>query len=329
MRYIFSKATFVILFFYSGFSFAGINPSIELEKWEASAKYVNFHEHRISYHDFNKSSKEVILMIHGFPTSSFDWHELKGFLGSNYRLLSIDMLGFGFSDKPRHHEYSIDEQVDLHLALLKKLDVNNVHIIAHDYGSLVAEEMLARLNAGDSEIPKIQSLVILNGPVLPAQVKLTFFQKVFKNILTGPMGGIASQFSTRFVFEKGFTTVFGENTKPSKQELKDVWITIKQKKGQKIFHKLVHFYNESIERGDRWVNAVKETKVPMLSINGSSDPAVGEDVADYKPLVPNSKTVTLENIGHYPQLEDSESVAKVYMDFITSLQRDHSVLGLQ
>lgn len=325
----FSKAIFFILLFYTSFSYARLDPSPELEQWQASAQYIMFDKYEIFYHDFNKSSESVILMIHGFPTSSWDWHELKKSLGSDYRLISLDMLGFGFSDKPRGHKYSIDEQVELHLALLNKLGVKQINIIAHDYGGLVAQELLARFNAGDINVPEIQSVAFLNGPIMPAEVKLTFMQKIFKNILTGPFGGIASQFSTRVVFETTFKPLFGESTKPSSQELKDVWFVIKQRKGQKIFHKLVHFYNESIERGDRWTNAVQETQVPMLAINGSEDPAVGEDAIEYQPILPDSNIVTLENIGHYPQQEDSESVARVYLDFLSTLQGSQSVTSLQ
>lgn len=88
---------------------------------------------------------EPLLLIHGFPTASWDWHYLWQPLAQRYRVIACDMLGFGDSAKPVNHDYSLLEQADLQQALLAHLNVDQpVHILAHDYGDSVAQELLAR-----------------------------------------------------------------------------------------------------------------------------------------------------------------------------------------
>ncbi len=84
------------------------------------------------------------MCVHGFPTSSWDWHRVWPELVARFRVVAMDMLGFGFSDKPPRHDYSIAEQADLHLALLGELGIERFGVLAHDYGDTVVQELLAR-----------------------------------------------------------------------------------------------------------------------------------------------------------------------------------------
>ena len=95
--------------------------------------------------DFHQNpDKETILFIHGFPSAAWDWHYQWKHLAGQYRLLSLDLLGFGLSDKPNNHQYSLLEQADIVQALLSHQGVKQCHILAHDYGDSVAQELLSR-----------------------------------------------------------------------------------------------------------------------------------------------------------------------------------------
>lgn len=310
--------SFIMILLISVSGCAQIAPSPELLQWKATGKYFNFKGHKIFYHDTKGSSENTIVMIHGFPTSSWDWRHLWGSMKSDYRIVSLDMLGFGFSDKPRDKVYSIDEQVDLQLALFAELGLKNAHLLVHDYGTYVAEEMLARFNnkeASGFTFP-IQSLVILNGPVIPEQLQLRLIQKVFNS----PVGWIASQFTNPYLFKKNFSPVFGKESQPTAQQLADDWFVISQQQGQKISHKLIHYYNESIQRRERWLTGIRETTVPVLSISGLADPVAGKSMVDkYVELVPNAKVIGLNDIGHYPHVEDANSVTTHYKMFLGTL----------
>jgi pimeloyl-ACP methyl ester carboxylesterase len=71
-------------------------------------------------------------LLHGFPTSSFDWHRVWDALRARRRLLAFDFLGFGDSDKPSDHDYSIHEQADLTELLWEQHGIAETAIVAHD-----------------------------------------------------------------------------------------------------------------------------------------------------------------------------------------------------
>ena len=69
----------------------------ELQSWNNKGRYSELCGHSIFYIDEGEPDKPAILLIHGFPTSSWDWQAIWNSLSKGYRLISLDMLGFGFS----------------------------------------------------------------------------------------------------------------------------------------------------------------------------------------------------------------------------------------
>ena len=75
-----------------------------LDSWKNKGEYFDYNTHQIF--NIDEGMGEVILLIHGFPTASWDWWRMWERLTANYRILTLDMIGFGFSSKPRKHPYS-------------------------------------------------------------------------------------------------------------------------------------------------------------------------------------------------------------------------------
>ena len=126
-------------------------PGIALADWQAQGHDFLWHGQLIRY--WTAGEGEPLLLIHGFPTASWDWHRLWQPLAQRYRVIACDMLGFGYSAKPRGHAYSLLEQADVQQALLAQLAVDQpVHVLAHDYGDSVAQELLARHQQGTARL---------------------------------------------------------------------------------------------------------------------------------------------------------------------------------
>src|SRR5690554_6242724 len=117
-----------------------------LAAWREAGLTYSHREQAIFYRDSNpRGGDPVLLLIHGFPTASWDWHRVWPALTARFgRVLAADMIGFGFSAKPRRYPYSIFDQADLQEGLLRAAGVARAHILAHDYGDTVAQELLAR-----------------------------------------------------------------------------------------------------------------------------------------------------------------------------------------
>lgn len=283
-------------------------PGISLSDWRAQGRDMQFRDQRIRY--WTAGEGEPLLLIHGFPTASWDWHYLWEPLARRFQVIACDMLGFGYSDKPRGHDYRLLEQADLHQALLDHLGIEGpVHLLAHDYGDSVAQELLARHHEGRIELA---SCVFLNGGLFPETHRPVLVQK----LLLSPLGVVVGRLFSRRKLAASFAQVFGPDTQPSDMELDDFWRLIAEQNGPGVMHRLIHYIPERRQQRDRWVAAMQRGGVPLRVIDGAVDPISGAHmVARYRELIPDADTVLLEGIGHYPQTEAPEQVLEHYLVF--------------
>jgi pimeloyl-ACP methyl ester carboxylesterase len=250
-----------------------------------------------------------LLLVHGLPTASWDFHRVWPELTARCAsLLAPDMLGFGWSDKPARHRYSIFEQADLHEELLRLHGITHFRILAHDYGVTVAQELLARhaerLARGDHSL-LLESVCLLNGGLFPETHRPLLIQR----LMLSPIAPVLSRLVDYRSFKRSFRKVFGPNTQPTEAELREFWQLCENGGGSRVFHRLFHYIPERKCHRERWVGALQQSKVPLLLVNGPLDPVSGAHmVARYRELVPNPDTVSLPGIGHYPHVEDPAGV---------------------
>jgi pimeloyl-ACP methyl ester carboxylesterase len=289
---------------------------LSVEQWRERGHFSKLLGYEIFCVDSGELDKPAILLIHGFPTSSWDWVPIWAKLNQTHRLVAMDLLGFGYSDKPDPHRYSIMEQADLCEALVGDRKLDAFHVLGHDYGDTVAQELLARQNEG-AGAGRWSSVCFLNGGLFPETHKARLIQK----LLLSSLGPLITKASTKRTFDRSFSAVFGPATKPSREELDSFWSLINYKDGKHGFHNLITYMTERKTHRERWVRALQESIVPIGLINGSVDPVSGAHmVARYREVVSrNHFIVELANIGHYPQVEAPDQVVEAYSRFLRQL----------
>jgi pimeloyl-ACP methyl ester carboxylesterase len=277
--------------------------------WQALGVAFPYHDHEIFLR--MEGNGPDLLLIHGFPTSSWDWYRVWPNLIDKFRVIAPDMIGFGFSDKPRDYHYSILDQADLHEAILQRLQIKEVQILCHDYGVTVTQELLARQNEGKLSF-EIDSVIFLNGGLFPETHRPRLIQK----LLNSAIGPYLSPLLGRKGFARTFNNILGPNTQANEKELDEFWNLLCHKGGNRILHKLITYMPERVKHRERWVGALQEAQIPMRVINGPEDPVSGRHMTErYKELVPNPDVVWLEGIGHYPQVENPEGVINAALAF--------------
>ena len=115
-------------------------------EWLKKGEFRTIFNHKIFTIDAGEKDKPILVILHGYPTSSYDYYKVLNQLTKKYRVIVHDHLGYGFSDKPLDYSYSLIEQADVALALWKQLGISKFTLLAHDYGTSVATEIIARLN---------------------------------------------------------------------------------------------------------------------------------------------------------------------------------------
>ena len=292
---------------------------ITFKRWYERGRHFQYRGQQIFYQTGGAAGEgPVLLLIHGFPTASWDWHHQWPRLCERFaRVIAPDMIGFGYSAKPRDYAYSMLDQADLHEALLRELGVARYHILAHDYGDTVAQELLARHNEGRAA-QELLSVCFLNGGLFPE----THHPRLIQKLLASPLGPLVSRMMNERSFRKSFCAIFGKDTQPSFDEYSEFWGLINYNEGSRIFHKLIGYMAERRLRRDRWVGALLNARVPLRVIDGLVDPVSGAHmVARYRELVSNADVVELAGIGHYPQVEAPEAVLKAFLEFHDRLAR--------
>ena len=282
---------------------------MNLDSWIAAARYLDFEGKRIAY--WCEGEGRPLLLVHGYPTSSWDWHRVWGALAEHRRLIACDMLGFGLSDKPGSG-YSIHRQADLQEALLTESGITEFDAIVHDYGVSVGQELLARRKEG-SGASGLGRMAILNGGLFPEQHRPLPIQRLG----TSPLGFIVGRLMNRERFGKNFLPVFGPDTRPTEAELDEFWRLISHNDGHRISHKLLHYIAERRTHRERWVGALQQSAMPLKLINGGADPVSGRHLYDYFcGMVPGAEAVCLDDIGHYPQTEAPGRVLEEVQSFL-------------
>lgn len=155
-----------------------------LDEWRVGGEYFEHGELDVFYRRSGRGGGPV-LCLHGFPAASFDYHKIWQRLSESFDLLAFDMVGYGFSSKPREWGYTTFDQVDVLQELISHLGIQRVHILAHDYGNTITQELLARDKEGRLKF-EIASICFMNGALFPETHRPIFAQK----LLISPLGSL-------------------------------------------------------------------------------------------------------------------------------------------
>ncbi len=276
-----------------------------LTQYRDTAQYRTIKGLKIAYWRDEPSEKAKdkphLLLLHGFPSASYDWHLLWPSLAQHFRCHAFDFLGFGLSQKPYGHRYTLVEQADIAQEYLRLEGITQCWLLAHDYGVSVAQELLCRHDQYDFNI---QQCAFLNGGLFADQHRPLLMQRLLKSIL-GPM--IVPLLSKRSLHQS-FTKIFGPHTPPSAQLIDVLWELLKVNGGTKVIPALLQYLDERAVYATKWREAMLLQQQKLAFINGVHDPISGTHMLEaFAVCCPEADTKSL-NVGHYPQLEDANAV---------------------
>ena len=282
-----------------------------LDEWRSGGAIF---EHEGSSVFFRRVGREAepVLCLHGFPTASFDYHKIWPSLAERFDLLAYDMIGYGFSSKPVERGYTTFDQVDVLMTLLDHLGIDRIHILAHDYGNTITQELLAREAEGRLGF-EIRSICFMNGALFPETHRPILAQK----LLISPLGTVFGRLIPDAVFKKNLAKIFGPATKPTDGELDDHAVLFTHNNGKRVAHRLIRYMTERTKYRERWLDALTAMRQPFRFINGLADPVSGEHlVRRFRQLIPaQTDIVELSAIGHFPHLECPDVVLNAYLEF--------------
>lgn len=282
----------------------------ELNRWRDAGHHFDYLGFDVFYR--HEGAGPALLLIHGYPFNSWDWEPLWDRLTERFTVIAPDMLGMGFSAKPVAYGYSVHDHADMHEALLAHLGVDSVHILAHDLGDSVGQELLARheLSQHAYGVPGIESVTWLNGGMFTEAYTPRRMQKLMSGTALGDvLSPLQGSRIARRLLEPTINEMFGPHTKPSRRMLDLFHQILEYNDGKRVLHKVGRFLGDRNRHRNRWVRAMRGTAVPMRLIDGALDPNSGAHMARrYAEVIADADIVMLDDIGHWPQIEAPDAV---------------------
>lgn len=284
----------------------------ELHTWMASGRTANVDGTNVWYRVGGRGP--WLVCFHGFPTSSWDWHKLLPLLTPHYRVLIFDFPGYGLSDKPADRNYSLLRQMDATEALLDLLGINEFDLLAHDMGASVACELLYRLQESQTSL-HLRSLTLLNAGLYMDMHQPLLTQRLLRTPLVGEL---FARLSSYRVFRYQFPRVYAQPETFDEDHYRQQWSLIMNNNGRQTLAKIAGYMKERKRRGDRWLRPLHHASLPLKLIWGRLDPIAVFAIAEQlQANNPRASLVTLDDVGHYPQLEAADQVAECILQSIT------------
>jgi len=281
-----------------------------LNNWKSSGEFISFgpFQHKVFVKQIgstNVSANKTLLLLHGFPESSYSYHSVVDGLRELFdRIILFDMIGYGFSDKPvENYSYSLMEQADTALKVWEYFGVKGGHMLSHDMGDSVATEILARyeqilMPAWFSD--GLQSLTFTNGSMGLELAKLRVTQK----LLLSNYGYLMKNLVSFKLFDQQVRSAHGNDKLPA-DEIQSLWELNSLQDGQQKTYLTIKYLNDRKKfEKTRWLPALGQTKLPVHICWGDDDAVAKVEMAYYlkEHVCKSAKLTIMKGLGHFCQL---------------------------
>ena len=260
---------------------------------------------RVHYQEAGDVSSPAMLLIHGFASSTLVWSKV--FLklaAAGFRVIALDMLGYGYSAKPRTGEYTIDSQAKLLTRLLDALGIQRAIVVGSSYGGAVAAT--CALDYPD----RVEQLILVgtvnNNRPLAFMLMRLFGSPVFGDVVSPLLIG------SRRLLRQRMKRVYDRHSWVLDERRVDArHLPLRAASTHRAIIRTVRGWDA--ERISRDAHLISQ---PTLLMWGETDREI--PVADGERLhaeIPGSRLIVFSNCGHLPHEEYPEAFVEVVADF--------------
>jgi pimeloyl-ACP methyl ester carboxylesterase len=278
-----------------------------VQRWAEQGKRIDAGGYRVFVidHPAEREDQVPLLVLHGFPSCSFDWRQVLAVLGQRRRVVLVDFLGFGLSDKP-DLRYGIRLQANLAQQVVLGLGLREVALLTHDMGDTVGGELLARSAEGTLGFEVVRR-VVTNGSIYLAMAQLTTGQQILLGMPDERLAAEQPAEAWKPDFTSGLAGTFAPARQPSAEELDAQWELMVTDDGYRLLPRLIRYIEDRRVDEARFTGAIETHPSPLGIVWGELDPVAVHPMAlRLRASRPDAPLTTLDGVGHYPMIEDPE-----------------------
>jgi pimeloyl-ACP methyl ester carboxylesterase len=257
-----------------------------------------------------------VLVLHGFPTCSYDWKPVLPALRAERDVVLLDVSGFGLSDKP-DHRYSIRTYADDVEAVIAAESLTEVDLVTHDMGDTVGGELLARSLEGALAL-SVRRRVVTNGSIYLDLAQLTLGQQVLLGLPDEANDLVATDGGT--AFRAGVVGTFAPDTSIDDVTELDLDVTTHlavRAGGLALLPRTIRYIEDRRAEERRFTGAIEAHPSPVGIVWGELDPVAVHAMAElFVTVRPDAPLVTLDGVGHYPMVEAPDRFAAAVLDLL-------------
>ena len=257
-----------------------------------------------------------LLVLHGFPTCSYDWKAVLPALRAARDVVVLDVHGFGLSDKP-DHRYSIRGYADDVEAVIAHHGLAEVDLITHDMGDTVGGELLARTAEGSLDLG-VRRRILTNGSIYIDMAQLTLGQQVLLGLPDEANDLVASDGGTGY--RAGVVGTFAPDTLIDAVTELDLDVSVHhavRNGGLAMLPRTIRYIEDRRAEERRFTGAIEDHPSPLGVVWGDLDPVAVHAMADALVATrTGTPLVTLDGVGHYPMVEAPERFAAAVLDLL-------------
>jgi pimeloyl-ACP methyl ester carboxylesterase len=277
-----------------------------VREWAARGRFLTIDSRRIWVLDapaLDGERNEPLLLLHGYPSCSFDWRHVLDELRAHRRVVAPDFLGFGLSDKP-DLRYSMRLQADVVEGVARALDLSSVALLTHDMGDTVGGELLARDLEGTLPFG-VTRRVLTNGSIYIGMAHLSNGQQLLLSLDDAPTDLVMAE-----GFKAGLAGTFSPGSTVGADELDAQWQFAANNGGHRMMARTIRYIEDRRAEERRFTGAIETHGSPLSVVWGADDPiAIVAMTDELQRARPGVAVTVLDGVGHYPMIESPSRFA--------------------
>jgi pimeloyl-ACP methyl ester carboxylesterase len=258
---------------------------------------------------------QAILFIHGFSSSLYSWRACLEPLSRKYRVIALDLKGFGFSEKPES-EYTTGEYVDFVIHFMDALDLDKVTLCGNSMGGGIAWRAALKYPE------RVEKLILVDAGGYPStRSGQPFIMKLVRKL--GNLPGVDSLFplfTTRGRIRSSLASAYYHDEQVTERTV-DAYYYSMRTEGAK--HAVLARMLRPRSDIEEWQSRISELDLPTLIVWGADDTWIpAEDAVRFHEDIAGSHLRIFQECGHLPQEEMPEAFVAAVLDFMSGIKKE-------